>query len=199
MTIVFVETDAAGQVTLTSAEAITFARTQLLPDGGAATSREVSGPPSGSPEAVVIGELSDAAVEELGRLGVSIIHHLEHPDLAEYSAAAWAQAIVDVTPEAGTLLASGTPRGMELMAHAAVRTGARMAANVVAADEEGLLRQVHGGTAFERLRLDGDLQVLTLAGHACTPEETTPTTPEIYDYELTVAEADLAKIGRAHV
>ena len=48
MTIVFVETDAAGQVTLTSAEAITFARTQLLPDGGAATSREVSGPPSGS-------------------------------------------------------------------------------------------------------------------------------------------------------
>ena len=38
MTIVFVETDAAGQVTLTSAEAITFARTQLLPDGGAATS-----------------------------------------------------------------------------------------------------------------------------------------------------------------
>ena len=78
------------------------------------------------------------------------------------------------------------------MAHAAVRTGARMAANVIAADEEGLLRQVHGGTAFERLRLDGDLQVLTLAGHACTPEETTPTTPEIYDYELTLAEADLA-------
>ena len=46
MTIVFVETDAAGQVTLTSAEAITFARKnpQLLPDGGVATSREISGP-----------------------------------------------------------------------------------------------------------------------------------------------------------
>ena len=44
MTIVFVETDPAGEVALTSAEAITFARTQLLPDGGAATSREVSRP-----------------------------------------------------------------------------------------------------------------------------------------------------------
>ncbi len=33
MTIVFVETDPAGEVTLPSAEAITFAR-QLLPDGG---------------------------------------------------------------------------------------------------------------------------------------------------------------------
>ncbi len=44
MTMVFVETDPAGEVTLTSAEAITFARKnpQLLPDGGVATSREVS-------------------------------------------------------------------------------------------------------------------------------------------------------------
>ena len=50
MTMVFVETDPAGEVTLTSAEAITFARKypQLLPDGGAATWREVAGPPSGS-------------------------------------------------------------------------------------------------------------------------------------------------------
>ncbi|WP_166828135.1 electron transfer flavoprotein subunit alpha/FixB family protein [Brevibacterium limosum] len=191
MTVVYVETDPAGEVTLTSAEAITFAR-QLLPDGGPDTSREVAAPPSGSPEGVVIGQLSDSAVAELGRLGVSVIHHLEHPDLAEYSAAAWAQAIVDITPESGTLLASGTPRGMELMAHVAVRTGQRMAANVIGADEEGLLRQVHGGTAFERLRLDGELHVLTIAGHACNPEETTPVTPEVYDYELDVAEADLA-------
>ena len=88
------------------------------------------------------------------------------------------------------MLASGTPRGMELMAHVAVRTGARMAANVVAADEGGLLRQVLGGTAFERLVLDGDLQVLTIAGHACTPEETTATSPEVLDYELDIAAAD---------
>ena len=139
----------------------------------------------------MIGPLSDAAIAALWRLGVGVIHHLDHPDLAEYSAAAWAQAIVDVTPETGALLASGTLRGMELMAHAAVRTGARMAANVIACDGEGLLRQVHGGTAYERLRRDGELQVLTIAGHACTPEETTPVTPEVYDYDLTVAEADL--------
>jgi electron transfer flavoprotein alpha subunit len=197
MTLVFVETDETGAVQLTSAEAVTFARTHaatltsLLPDGGAATSREVSGTPSGSPEGVVVGPLSDAAVDELGRLGVSVIHHLQHPDLEEYSAAAWAQAIVDIAPDSGTLLASGTPRGMELMAHVAVRTGERMAANVIAVDEEGLLRQVYGGMAFERLRLDGDLQVLTVAGHACSPEETAPTTPQIYDYELEVTEEDL--------
>ncbi|UVI36496.1 electron transfer flavoprotein subunit alpha/FixB family protein [Brevibacterium spongiae] len=194
MTYVFVETDTSGDVTLTSAEAITFARTNthLLPDGAAATSRRVAGDPSGSTEGVVVGELTDDAVAQLGRLGVSVIHHLEHPDLEDYSAAAWAQAIVDIAPESGTLLASGTPRGMELMAHVAVRTGQAMAANIVACDDDGLLRQVFGGTAFERLRLDGDLHVLTIAGHACNPEETTPVTPEVYDYDLTIAEADLA-------
>ena len=194
MTLTFIETDPAGEVTLTSAEAITFARhhAQLLPDGPAATSRQVAGDPSGSNEGVVIGVLSDAAVEQLGRLGVSVIHHLDDPRLQAYSAAAWAQAIVDIAPESGTLLASGTPRGMELMAHAAVRTGERMAANVVGVDEEGLLRQVFGGTAFERLDLDGDLHIFTVAGHATTPEETTPVTPEIFGYELDVAEEDLA-------
>ncbi|WP_209325993.1 electron transfer flavoprotein subunit alpha/FixB family protein [Brevibacterium renqingii] len=189
MTLVFVETDADGQVTLTSAEAVTFARIHartllsLLPDGGASN--------AGNTEAVVVGDLSEDAVAELGRLGVETIHHLEHPELEEYSAAAWAQAIVDIAPASGTLLASGTPRGMELMAHAAVRTGERMAANVVSADDDGLLRQVFGGTAFERLRLDGNLQVLTVAGHACTPEETTPADPEVLEYELEIAEEDL--------
>src|SRR5699024_6198932 len=82
---VFVETDAGGQVTLTSAEAVTFARIHatellsLLPDGGASN--------AGNPEAVVVGDLSEDAVAELGRLGVETIHHLEHPELEEYSAA----------------------------------------------------------------------------------------------------------------
>ncbi|MDN5807283.1 MAG: electron transfer flavoprotein subunit alpha/FixB family protein [Brevibacterium sp.] len=210
MTLVFVETDEAGQVALTSAEAVTFARTNAetlatlatslpagQPSGRSATQGNVAQRPEGGSdeslkvEAAVIGPLTGAATEQLARLGVETIHHLEHPDLEAYSAAAWAQALVDIAPEAGTAMASGTPRGMELMAHVAVRTGQRMAANVVAADAEGLLRQVLGGAAFERLQLDGDLQVLTIAGHACNPEETTPTSPEVLDYELDVAEEDL--------
>ena len=209
MTLVFVEVDDSGAVALTSAEAITFARTNAevlaglagsppeQPSGAAATSSGVAQRPEDSSQAdlglevAVIGELTEAAVDELARLGVGRIHHLEAPELGAYSAPAWAQAIIDIAPEVGTILASGTPRGMELMAHVAVRTGQRMAANIVAADDEGLLRQVYGGTAFERLRLETDLQVLAVAGHACNPEETTPTTPEVRDYELTIAEEDL--------
>ena len=182
MILVFVETDDSGAVTLTSAEAVTFARTNA---------RALAGAGGAGPEAAVIGPLSEEAVAELSRLGVGTIHHLADPELEAYSAAAWAQAIVDIAPEAGTLLASGTPRGMELMAHCAVRTGERMAANVVSADDEGLLRQVFGGTAFERLSLDGQLHVLTVAGHACSPEETTPAEAEVLEYELEIAEEDL--------
>lgn len=209
MTLVFVETDESGQVQLTSAEALTFARTNAevlaglvgspseQPPGRSATSVQVAQRPQGSSdeggpvEAAVIGQLTDAATEQLARLGVDTIHHLAHSDLETYSAPAWAQALVDIAPETGTVMASGTPRGMELMAHVAVRTGQRMAANVIAADAGGLLRQVLGGVAFERLLLGGDLQVLTIAGHACTPEETTPTSPEVVDYELEIAAEDL--------
>ncbi|RCS84664.1 hypothetical protein [Brevibacterium aurantiacum] len=156
MTLVFVETDETGQVVLTSAEAVTFARTNAealtalaaplpaeQPSGHSATQGEVAQRPEGCSdeslrvEAAVIGALTEAATNQLAALGVDRIHHLEHPDLEAYSAAAWAQALVDIAPETGTVLASGTPRGMELMAHVAVRTGARMAANVVAADEGG--------------------------------------------------------------
>ena len=179
MTLVFVETDESGQVALTSAEALTFARTNADVLAGSVL------------EAAVIGTLTESAHNQLAALGVDRIHHLESADLEAYSAPAWAQALIDIAPETGAVLASGTPRGMELMTHVAVRTGERMAANVVAADEEGLLRQVLGGAAFERLQLGGDLQILTLAGHACNPEETTPTTPEILTHSPESAAEDL--------
>ena len=202
MTLVFVETDDSGQVQLTSAEALTFARTNaevLAGLVGAGAEAGGSGAESDL-EAAVIGTLTEATNNELAKLGVNRIHHLESADLESYSAPAWAQALVDIAPERGTVLASGTPRGMELMTHVAVRTGERMAANVVAADADGLLRQVLGGAAFERLHIAGDLQVLTVAGHACNPEETTPTTPEVLTRAPETAAEDLrARVVRTEV
>ncbi len=216
MTLVFVETEdptapTSGGVQLTSAEAVTFARTNAaVLDGGSSgdgagggdsgdaaggggpgAGGDGGGPGSSPLEVAVIGGLTDQARERLAHLGVDRIHHIESPDLHAYSAAAWAQALVDITPSHGTVMASGTPRGMELMAHAAARLGARMAANVVAADDNGLLRQVLGGAAFERLQLSGAVQVLTIAGHACDPEDTAPTEPEIITHSPDATDADL--------
>lgn len=191
MTLVFVEIEGpdapsgSGGVQLTSAEAVTFARTNTaILDGGSAAD-------SSPLEVAVIGALTDEARDRLAHLGVDRIHHIDSPDVHAYSAAAWAQALVDVAPTHGTVMASGTPRGMELMAHVAARLGARMAANVVAVDEDGFLRQVLGGAAFERLKLTGALQVLTVAGHACDPEDTAPTEPEILTHSPEASADDL--------
>ena len=53
--------------------------------------------------------------------------------VAAYSGAGWASAILSVLATAGSVvvMAAGTDRGNELMAHVAARTGASMAANVL--------------------------------------------------------------------
>lgn len=187
MILVLVETDAEG-ATLTSREALTFAR-----DVATRTS-------DAEFEAIVIGPLSDdvrgAVTSELGEQGVTRIHHAEGDGLDSYAAAAWAAAIVEVAPSSGLVVASGTPRGNEIMAHVAVRMDAPMAANVVRiADAEPLTvaRQVLGGSALEEMRLAGDVGVLSVAGHATEPTPAAePTQPELASVSVTIAERDLA-------
>ena len=67
------------------------------------------------------------------------------------------------------VMAAGTDRGNELMAHVAARAGVAMAANVLSF--HGLspfvvTRQVVGGAALEEMRLDQRPAVFTVAGHA---------------------------------
>jgi len=191
---VLVETDGHG-ATLVSREALTFAR-------------ELAG---GQPvHAVVVGPLDadveDALLPQLGEQGVAMLHHATADGLGAYSAAAWAAAAVDVVTRASVraLLAAGTPRGNEVMAHAAVRLGVAMAANVVAADGVDPLvvsRQVVGGTVLEEMRLDDAVAVLSVAGHALDPAPAaSPTEPEVTAFTPTLSEADLvARVVRTEV
>ncbi|MDN5853155.1 MAG: electron transfer flavoprotein subunit alpha/FixB family protein [Actinomycetia bacterium] len=187
MILVFVETDADG-ATLTSREALTFAR-------------EVATRTSdGSFEAIVVGPLPgdvrDEVTEELGRQGVTRIHHAEGEGLDAYAAAAWAAAIAEVAPPDGLVVASGTPRGNEILAHVAVRLDAVMAANVVGidgADPLTVSRQVLGGSALEEMRLAGDIAVLSVAGHATEPAPAPePSQPELVAVSPAIADRDLA-------
>jgi electron transfer flavoprotein alpha subunit len=131
------------------------------------------------------------------------MHRADGEPLAAYAAAAWAAAVVDVVKaESPTMVvAAGTPRGTEVMAHVATRLDAAMAANVVAMDSVSpcvVTRQVVGGAALEEMRLDGSVVVLTVAGHACDPAPASePTTPEVRAFEPTLTEWDLlARVTR---
>jgi electron transfer flavoprotein alpha subunit len=185
MILTLVEQSLGGAAVETSLEALTFARTLAAQSADAPV------------DAVVVGEVGDELRKELAAHGVRTIHEVGGDAAAAYAGAAWASAIVTIAEQSGAavVLASGTDRGNELMAHVAARAGVAMAANVLSFDGSAPLavtRQVLGGAALEEMVLDERPAVLTVAGHAveataaATPgaAEVVATTPSIAPDDL---------------
>ncbi|NHA66952.1 electron transfer flavoprotein subunit alpha/FixB family protein [Phycicoccus flavus] len=155
--LVLVETE-EGRVSLVSREALSFARSL-----GA-----------GDLHAVVVGPASESVVTDCRGAGVAVVHEASDPALERYAAAAWA-AVVEAAGRAARadlVVAGGTGRGNEVLAHVAARRGLRMAANVVSVESLNPLvvqRQVVGGAALERATVPSRVRLLTMAGHAVEP------------------------------
>lgn len=187
MILVLVETDATGAVEV-SRETITLARGLSAAGGGVPV------------DAVVVGDLACGAgtlVEQLGAYGVREVHHATGDAFAAYGGAAWASAVQSVraTTRSVVVTAAGTPRGMEVLAHLAARTGVAMAANVVSFDGLSpftVTRQVVGGAVLEEMVLDERPAVFTVAGHAveATPAGS-PSAATLVESKPEVAAADL--------
>jgi len=117
--------------------------------------------------------------------GVGTLHVAE---IDVYAPQAWARAIASLQPT--TVVAAGTDRGNEVLAHAAAMTGGVFAANVVRADGDAVTRQRWGGSLLEEARLHGDVTLMTVAPHAVAIEEAAgePTVrafaPELEDADL---------------
>jgi electron transfer flavoprotein alpha subunit len=175
--LVLVETDAGG-ATEVSRETLTFARAL-----------------EGELQALVVGDGPSGLVDQLGAYGVTTVHHADGDAFTSYAAAAWAGAVVAAAGDASVVVAAGTPRGNEVLAHVACRLGVAMAANVVEVDSASPLvvsRQVLGGAALEEVGLDDAVAVFSVAGHACDPAEAdVSTTPVVHPLDLSVPEADL--------
>jgi electron transfer flavoprotein alpha subunit len=187
MILVFVETDASGP-TEVSREAVTFARTLSAAGNGVPIDAVVVGRPNADLHEVV---------ETLGRYGVRRVHHVTGDGFAAYSGAAWAHAVQGVRETAGSVvvMAAGTPRGMEVLAHVSARQGVAMAANVTSfggLSPFTVTRQVVGGAALEEMRLDQRPAVFTVAGHAVEPTPADqPVTAELVETSVDVPAADL--------
>jgi electron transfer flavoprotein alpha subunit len=103
---------------------------------------------------------------------VSRVRRVVHERLDEYAPEAWAQAVVELEPE--IVVAPGTDRGHEVLAHVAALVDAPLAANVIDAQPHGdvlrLTRQRWGGSLLEEARLSGTPKLLTVAPHAVDAE-----------------------------
>jgi electron transfer flavoprotein alpha subunit len=133
----------------------------------------------GSLDAAVVGAPGVAAVAaaDLGAYGVATVHVVEDERLSAYSAAASASGLAAVMAAGSfeAVVAPGSERGTEILAHVAARSGAPMAANVVAVDTAGerwqVTRQRWAGSLLEDAYLDGSPRLLTVAAHVVAAAE----------------------------
>ena len=121
-------------------------------------------------DAVVLG--SDAeSVARLGRHGVGLAHVATDKRLDDYAPAAWAAALRDVISvrAPAAVVAAGSDRGNEVLAHVAARLGLPMSANTISVapgESWQLVRQRWAGSLLEDATLDAPVRLLTVAPHA---------------------------------
>jgi electron transfer flavoprotein alpha subunit len=129
--------------------------------------------------AVVLGDEANELAEPLGRYGVQTVHVVADDRLDDYAPAAWAQGVLDIVDELApeAVLAPGTDRGNEVLAHLGAKAGLTFAANCIRAlpedvgDAYVVMRQRWGGSLLEEARLEGIPKLLTVAPHAVAAEE----------------------------
>lgn len=157
-----------GQLDETSLEMLTLARNTAAADNRAV-------------EAALIGEEARRLAEQLPAYGVSRAHLVHDPapqrTLDTYAPEAWARSIVQLieslSPQA--VMAPGTERGNELMAHVAALMNLPMAANCVEVRfgdaHAHVIRLRWGGSLLEEAHLKGQPKLLTVAPFAITATE----------------------------
>ncbi len=107
-------------------------------------------------------ELSLQALAFARRLGDVKPVALDGP----YAPAAWAAALAAASAGAEAIVAAGSDRGNELLAHVAARLDQPFAANVTAVDGDTVTRVRWGGSLLEEARLHGTPKILSVAPHA---------------------------------
>ena len=140
--------------------------------------RRVADESGGTVEAVLIGEVARPLAEELPAYGVSKVHLLCNPvahyGLDDYAPEAWARSVVQLMESLSptAIMAPGTDRGNELMAHVAGLTDLPLAANCVEVQLDDryatVTRMRWGGSLLEEARLEGQPKLLTVAPFTIT-------------------------------
>jgi electron transfer flavoprotein alpha subunit len=115
-------------------------------------------------------ELSQQAVTLARTLGEDVQPVAFDPGEA-YAPAAWAQTLVELARQrgAGAVVAPGTDRGNEVLAHVAAKLDQPMSANcmsVTPGDPATVVRMRWGGSLLEEARVHGAPLLLTVAPHA---------------------------------
>jgi electron transfer flavoprotein alpha subunit len=149
-------------------------------------------------ETLLVGPGGREAAAQLGAHGAARAHVAEDERLAAYAPSAWATCVSELIDRAqpSAVVAAGTNRGNEVLAHVAARRDLPFAANVtevVPEDSSLTVTRVRwGGSLLEEARVHGALPLLSVAPHAvpATPVNGAGA-PEIEALEPALEAADL--------
>lgn len=147
--------------------------------------------------AALIGSTARPLADQLAAYGVSSLFLAVHDGLDDYAPEAWAESIVELvqTHETAAIVAPGTDRGHEVLAHVAARLDLPMAANCTAVrpGDEGyeVTRIRWGGSLLEEALLTGDPLLFTVAPHMVVAEES-PVSAALTVHEFTPSLSDKA-------
>jgi electron transfer flavoprotein alpha subunit len=124
------------------------------------------------------------------------VHVAVDARLSEYGPAAWAASVATVVESARpqVVVAAGSDRGQEVMAHLGARLGLPVAANVVAAgggDPFVVTRQRWGGSLLEEARVHGAVKLLTVAAHGVAAEPAPAVGAAVEEFAPALSDADL--------
>jgi len=171
--------------------------------------RDVAGP-GGQLAVVVFGEAGALAGEApagetLAAYGVTDAYVMEPAQLAGYAPLAWARVLAGLAGQTGAdaVLAAGTDRGSEVMAHLGALTGLPMAANCVSAARSGpgpdgagawqIVRQRWAGLLLEDAVLESSPALATVATDAVAPVPAdAPAALTVHAHQPELADGDLA-------
>ena len=156
-----------GVAAETAFQALSFARS--LVTAGAAT----------AVDAVLIGADADGLAHALSAYGVQIVWQLHHDVLSDYAPEAWADAVVQLIPQVQPIavVATGTDRGNEVLAHVGAILDLPFASNLTSVtasverdDAWNVTRVRWGGSLLEDATLRAPIKLMSTAVHAFTGE-----------------------------
>lgn len=155
-----------GSLAEASLEALTFGR-RLANDLGVACG------------GVLIGEGADNASASLASYGADSVYLVEHSLLTDYGPSAWGESLVQLVNKVNptAVLACGTDRGNEVIAHLAASLDAPFVANCLTADTANpstwlMTRIQWGGSLLEESELSTEqVKIFTVAHHGIEAEQ----------------------------
>ncbi|HEX2155255.1 MAG TPA: electron transfer flavoprotein subunit alpha/FixB family protein [Acidimicrobiia bacterium] len=168
-----------GEVTEVARQAVTLGRS-LADDLGTALS------------AVVIGE--GGKVVQVGSV-IDLLWRAGHPLLTDYAPGGWGETLVQLVAQEmpAAVVAPGTDRGNEVLAHLAALADLPMAANVAevdtAEDVWHVVRLRWGGSLLEHAELSAAVRLLSAAPYAFPPASVEGEPPTVKEFEPSLDES----------